>query len=161
MIPCPYTHTRFIILSNKGRLPASGLGRAPRAACTLAGISALSASLFSHTHFLSLSLSIPHSHSLPRVVLHSHPSSAPPIPFSQSLPHFDYQEQKLCLYDPSAIVSFAARRLPTCHAISSSSASFSPSASTSCASRRCLHPIVASAYDCRLCPDHQHQTRRF
>ena len=146
-------------MSNKVRLPASGLG-AERPE-QLAHLQARS--LYQHRFSLSLPLFLHSlsffflSHLSRRGAIHSHPSSVPPIlPPRLSLTVIIRNKNSSRTIRP---LSSASPHV--IYAISSSSASSSTSASTSCASRRCLPPNVASNYDCRLCSGRQHRTHHF
>ena len=158
-------------MSNKGRLPASGLGAkrpeqlilvhvcsgtllfAPSLIPSFPLSSSLSTSLSSLSHSLSTTCTgFPHPASLVDsnralpLVLSPLLLSGTRTPLARSIFHR----------------SCSTRHLhPSQYDISPSSASSSPSVSIAYAFHRCRHPIVAAAFGCRLCPGHQYQRHHF
>ncbi len=115
-------------MSNKGRLPALGLG-AERPS--------------------TFALSSSHSFSLPPSSFSLSFQDRFPSPcISRQLPHlFPLSLPPLIIRNKNSAVRSVLRRLPIClDSITPSSTSSSPSASTFCASRRCLHPVAASVW---------------
>ena len=168
-----HTQTSFIIMSNKGRLPASGLGaKRPEQHRLFARLHKLIAI---SSFLLSLSLSLFLSplislHITPSLLLLSQHKRVSPALISHphsptlSLALFISDKNSTCTIRqiPSSTCSRLAHHPPPgpC-VINSSSASSSPSASIVFVFHLCHHPIDAVAFGCRLYPGHQHQRHRF
>ena len=159
-------------MSNKGRLPASGLGaKRPEQLILVhvcSGTLLFAPSLIpSFPLSLSLSTSLSSlSHSL-TTTCKGFPHPASLVDSIRSLPLV--LSPLLCLSGTRTPLarsilhrSCSTRHLhPSQYDISPSSASSSPSVSIAYAFHRCRHPIVAAAFGCRLCPGHQYQRHHF
>ena len=156
-------------MSNKGRLPASGLGaKRPEQQRLFARLHKLIAI---SSFLLSLSLSLFLSplislHITPSLLLLSQHKRVSPALISH--PHSPTLSLDLFISDKNSTCTIHLIPSPTCSrlahhphpgpcVINSSSASSSPSASIVFAFHRCHHPIDAVAFGCRLYLGHQHQ----
>jgi len=160
-------------MSNKGRLPASGLGAKRPEQHRLFARSHKLIAIRSFLLSLSLSLSLSpliSLHITPSLLLLSQHKRVSPALISH--PHSPTLSLALFISDknstgtilqiPSSTCSHLALHPPPGpYVINPPSASSSPSASIVFAFHRCHHQIVPAAFGCRLYPGHQHQRHRF